>query len=64
MTAYGIASRSIAFYGTFNFTGLNLLQYIFYPVYYLLYTNVSGELKNLDGMELIEEEFLWMIMYE
>ena len=50
MTAYGVASRSIAFYGEFEFTLRNLLHSIFYPVYYLLYTNLSSELDTIDGM--------------
>jgi hypothetical protein len=50
MTAYGVASRSIAFYGKFEFNVRNVLRYVFYPVYYLLYTNLSGELDSLDGM--------------
>jgi len=50
MTAYGVASRSIAFYGKFEFNVRNVLRYVFYPVYYLLYTNLSGELDGLDGM--------------
>jgi hypothetical protein len=49
MTAYGVASRSIAFYGTFEFSVFNVFHYVFYPVYYLLYTNLSGELDKLDG---------------
>ncbi len=49
MTAYGVASRSIAFYGTFKFNVRNVFCYVFYPVYYLLYTNLSGELDRLDG---------------
>lgn len=50
MTAYGVASRAIAFYGKFNFNGRDVLRYVFYPVYYLLYTNVASELNDLDGM--------------
>lgn len=49
MTAYGVASRSMAFYGTFDFTARQILRSVFYPVYYLLYTNLSGELNGLDG---------------
>ena len=49
MTAYGVASRSMAFYGEFEFNGRNVLRYVLYPVYYLLYTNLSGELSGLDG---------------
>ncbi|CAF3482459.1 unnamed protein product [Rotaria sp. Silwood1] len=48
MTAYGVASRSMAFYGAFEFSIRNVLRYVLYPVYYLLYTNVSGELNGLD----------------
>ncbi|CAF0946556.1 unnamed protein product [Adineta steineri] len=48
MTAYGVASRSMAFYGTFPFTGRDIFKAILYPVYYLLYTNLSGELSGLD----------------
>jgi hypothetical protein len=50
MTAYGVASRSMVFYGEFEFSGRNVLHYVLYPVYYLLYTNLSGELNGLDGM--------------
>lgn len=49
MTAYGVASRSMAFYGTFEFGARSILRTVLYPVYYLLYTNVSGELNGLDG---------------
>lgn len=59
MTAYGVASRSIAFYGTFEFTGRNVLHYVFYPVYYLLYTNLSGELNNLEGLDGRAALFFW-----
>ena len=52
MTAYGVASRSMAFHGSFTFSVGNVFQFILYPVYYLLYTNLSGELKQLDGKEL------------
>ncbi|CAF2673374.1 unnamed protein product [Rotaria sp. Silwood2] len=48
MTAYGVASRSMAFYGAFEFNCRNVLRYVLYPVYYLLYTNLSGELNGLD----------------
>ncbi|CAF1028475.1 unnamed protein product [Adineta ricciae] len=48
MTAYGVASRSMAFYGTFAFNGREILRSVLYPVYYLLYTNLSGELSGLD----------------
>jgi hypothetical protein len=49
MTAYGVASRSMAFYGTFDFNARSILRSVLYPVYYLLYTNLSGELNDLDG---------------
>lgn len=49
MTAYGVASRSMAFYGTFHFGVREFFHRVLYPVYYLLYTNVSGELNGLDG---------------
>jgi hypothetical protein len=48
MTAYGFTSRSIAYYGTFEFSVRNVLRFVFYPLYYLLYTNVSDELNGLD----------------
>ena len=50
MTAYGVASRSMASYGEFEFSGRNVLQNVLYPVYYLLYTNLSGELARIDGI--------------
>lgn len=49
MTAYGFASRAMAFYGTFDFSVRNVFSNVFYPVYYLLYTNLSGELSHVDG---------------
>ena len=49
MTAYGVASRSMAFYGTFAFNAREIFKAILYPVYYLLYTNLSDELSGLDG---------------
>ncbi|UJR20407.1 hypothetical protein I4U23_023538 [Adineta vaga] len=53
MTAYGVASRSMAFYGTFEFNGREILRSVLYPVYYLLYTNLSGELNGLDESTFI-----------
>ena len=55
MTAYAVASRSMAFYGTFDFSVRNVLQGVLYPVYYLLYTNLSGELAGLDGRTTVPE---------
>ena len=51
MTAYGVASRSMAFYGTFQFGVREFFNRVLYPVYYLLYTNVSGELNGIDGKD-------------
>ena len=50
MTAYGVASRSMAFYGEFGFSVRNVLRYVLYPIYYLLYTDIEGELSGLDGI--------------
>lgn len=57
MTAYGVASRSMAFYGTFHFGIREIFHAVLYPVYYLLYTNVSGELQGLDG-QILERSLL------
>ena len=54
MTAYGVASRSMVSHGSFTFSIGNVFQNILYPVYYLLYTNLSGELRQLDGKELVQ----------
>jgi hypothetical protein len=58
MTAYGFASRSIAFYETFEFSIFNVFHDVFYPVYYLLYTHLSDELEQLDGSYMRVKDFL------
>ena len=58
MAGYGVASRSMVFYphkedyvpynASRGFDGRSILRDIAYPVYYLMYGELSGELHNLD----------------
>ncbi|CAF1621327.1 unnamed protein product, partial [Didymodactylos carnosus] len=55
MTAYGVASRSIAYQnlddqnGQLNFTALDVFGKIIYPVYYLMYSDFNNETGYLDA---------------
>jgi hypothetical protein len=63
MIGYGVASRSMAYYPnvdkfpnlTINntFDGRSLFRQILYPVYYMLYGEVSDERQNLDGKKMM-----------
>ena len=58
MTGYGVASRSMVYYphkadyvpynASLGFDGRSIFRDIAYPVYYMMYGEVSGELQNLD----------------
>ena len=60
MTGYGVASRSMVDYPNADkfpdleintsFDGRSIFRQIAYPVYYLMYGEVSGELSKLNGM--------------
>jgi hypothetical protein len=59
MIAYGVASRSMAYYPNADklnitnfdtaFDGRSIFRQIIYPVYYLMYGQFGNELSNLDG---------------
>jgi hypothetical protein len=49
MSGYGAASRAIAYYGNITFTAYGIFHDIAYPVYYLMYTQLSNETGYLDG---------------
>jgi len=69
MTAYGVASRSMAYYPypqNFNgtdfsvaFDGRSIFHQIIYPVYYLMYGNFGNELSYLDGKINRSEEIFF-----
>ena len=64
MIAYGVASRSMAYYpnSEFNqydisFDGRSIFRQIVYPVYYLMYVDMGNETTYLDGNEIISIYF-------
>ena len=63
MTGYGVASRAMTYYPNANgftradggpidnsFDGRSVFRYIIYPVYYMMYGQISTELEHLDSM--------------
>lgn len=57
MTGYGVSSRSMVYYSNpdiykdidTSFNGRSIFRQIAYPVYYLMYGEIGGELGDLDG---------------
>lgn len=56
MTAYGVASRTMFNYTPsepLQFDGRSIFRNLIYPIYYLMYGNISGELGYLDSERTI-----------
>ncbi len=47
---YGITSRSMTAYGTFDFDGRQFFHNVVYPVYYFVLGSFDNELSSLDGI--------------
>ncbi len=61
MIAYGVASRSMAYYPNpeynqydTSFDGRSIFRQIAYPVYYLMYVDLGNETNYLDGTFLLK----------
>lgn len=46
---YGVASRAMIAYGTFDFDGRQVFRNVVYPVYYFVLGSFDNELSTLDG---------------
>jgi hypothetical protein len=46
---YGITSRSMTAYGTFDFDGRQFFHNVVYPVYYFVLGSFDNERSQLDG---------------
>lgn len=52
---YGIASRAMIAYGTFDFDGRQFFHNVVYPVYYFMLGSFDNELESFEGRVHIEK---------
>ncbi|CAF3516067.1 unnamed protein product [Rotaria sp. Silwood1] len=50
IVAYGVTSRAMVYYGTFDFDGRQILMNVIYPQYFFIYGYFGNELTNLDAI--------------
>ena len=49
VVAYGVVSRALVMYSSLDFSANSIFMAVFYQPYWLLFSIVDDEKKNLDG---------------
>ncbi|CAF1526781.1 unnamed protein product [Rotaria sordida] len=52
---YGIASRAMIAYGTFDFDGRQFFRNVIYPVYYFMLGSFDNEVESFEGKICIDQ---------